>query len=267
VRIKRPTPPKGYAYGANGGVYMEKIVEEADGAKRKRQVMLLPYDLFAVDLLNREGEHTAHLVATRTDGPVDVLLPQRYTVSKDECVKALAQQNILAAFGAGNDVNLFGYVRACVEELSVNKRPVRVPTQYGWQDDRSMVINGQVHYPDGTARRVPMPDLENLERATRPKGTLENWRKFPQLLIKHKLYDLLSMMCIGFGSPLMRFTQMSALTFHAGSTESGTGKSLTLSALASHHGAPGQLPHWQEHVGGHDAAALRQPEQLRVRQR
>ncbi len=238
VRIKRPTPPKGYAYGANGGVYMEKIVEEADGGRRKRQVMILPYDLFVVDLLNREGEHTAHMVATRNDGPVDVLLPQRYTVSKDECIKALAQQNILAAFGAGNDVNLFGYVRACVEELSVNKRPVRVPTQYGWQDDGSMVINGQVVYPDGASRRVPMPDLENLERATRPKGTLENWRKFPQLLIKHKLYDMLAMMCIGFGSPLMRFTQMSALTFHAGSTESGTGKSLTLSAVASIMGHP-----------------------------
>jgi len=42
------------------------------------------------------------------------LLPQRAVVSKDETVKALASQNIIASFGSGNDKNLFEYVRACV---------------------------------------------------------------------------------------------------------------------------------------------------------
>jgi len=238
ITVTRPVPPKGYSYGAKGGVYCERIVEEADGTKRKQQVMILPYDLFVVDLLNKDGEHTVHMVADRPGKPVDVLMPQRCAVSKDELLKALAQQNIIAAFGAGNDKNLFDYVRACVEQVSTSKQAIKIPTQYGWQEDNSFVYSGKIYLPDGTTRTVPMPDLANLTRITRSKGTLEEWRRFPQLLIKRELYDLLTMGCIAFGAPLMRFSQMSALTFHAGSTDSGTGKSLALSLLNSVWGHP-----------------------------
>jgi hypothetical protein len=236
--IKRPSPPKGYSYGAKGGVYCERIVEEADGTKRKQQVMVLPYDLFVVDLLHREQEHTVHMIADRPGKPVDVLMPQRAVVSKDELLKALAQQNIIAAFGAGNDKNLFEYVRACVEEASTNKDPIHIPGQYGWQEDGTFVYSGKVYLPDGTTRTVPMPDLVNITRATRSAGTLEQWRRFPQLLMERERYDMLAMGCIAFGAPLMRFTHINALTFHAGSTASGTGKSLALSLVASVWGHP-----------------------------
>jgi hypothetical protein len=238
ITVVRPTPPKGYSYGANGGVYVDKMVEEADGTKRKKQVLVLPYDLFVVDLLNKEGEHTVHMVANRPNKAIDILMPQRYAVSKDECVKALAQQNIIAAFGPGNDINLYEYVRACVVDASTSKQPIIVPQQYGWQEDGSFVYSGRVFRPDGTSRTVPMPDLANLTRNTRSQGTLEGWRKLPQMLIKRKLYDHLAIASIAFGAPLMRFTQMSALTFHAGSTDSGTGKSLALSLLNSVWGHP-----------------------------
>lgn len=236
--IKRPVPPKGYMYGKNGGVYVEKIVEEADGTKRKQQVMILSYDLFVVDILSKDGEHTVHMLAHRPDKTMDVLIPQRYAVSKDELLKTLAQQNIIAAFGAGNDKNLFEYARACIEEASAAKVPVRIPAQYGWQEDGSFVYSGRVFFPDGRERTLPMPDLVNLTRVTRVKGALEEWRRLPTMLIKRELYDHLAVACIAFGSPLMRFTQMSALTFHAGSTDSGTGKSLALSLLNSVWGHP-----------------------------
>ena len=238
IKVTRPKPPKGYSYGAKGGVYAERIVEEADGTKRKQQVMLLPYDLFVVDLLQKDGEHTIHLVAARPGKPADVLVPQRYAVSKDELLKTLAQQNIIAAFGAGNDKNLFEYVRACVEEASLTKNPIKIPQQYGWQEDDTFVYSGKVYRANGTTRTVPMPDLANITRNTRPQGSLEEWRKFPQMLIQRRLYDLLTISCIGFGAPLMRFTQMSALTFHGGSTDSGTGKSLALNLLNSIWGHP-----------------------------
>ena len=238
VKVVRPTPPKGFSYGANGGVYATRMVEEADGTKRKQQIMLLPYDLFVVDILDKENEHTVHMVAHRQNKVVDVLFPQKSVVSKDELLKSLAQQNIMASFGAGNDKNLFEYVRACVEEASVTKKTVKIPSQYGWQEDNSFVYNGKVFFPDGTHRTVPMPDLVNLTRATRSSGTLEEWRKFPQLMIKRGLFDLLAMGTIAFGSPLMRFTGMPCLTFHSGSTESGMGKSLALNLICSVWGQP-----------------------------
>lgn len=238
IKVVRPTPPKGYAYGANGGVYADRIVEEADGTKRKQQVMLLPYDLFAVDLLNRDGEHLVHMVANRPGKPADVLFPQKSVVAKDELLKALASQNIMAAFGAGNDKNLFDYVRACVEEASSNKQPVKIPGQYGWQEDGSFVYSGKIFFQDGSTRTVPMPDLANITRNTRAMGTLDEWRRFPRLLIQRRLYDMLAISCIAFGAPLMKFTQFACLTFHAGSTSSGTGKTLALSLLNSVWGHP-----------------------------
>lgn len=238
IKVVRPTPPRGYAYGVNGGVYVEKMVEDAEGNKRKQQVMIVPYDLFVVDILNKENEHTVHMVANRPGKPADVLFPQKASVSKDELIKALASQNIMASYGSGNDKNLFEYVRACVEEASVNKKTVRIPGQYGWQEDGTFVYSGKVYFQDGTTRTVPMPDLQNITRITRATGTLEKWRRFPQMLIKRELYDLLAISTIAFGAPLMRFTQMPCLTFHAGSTQSGTGKSMALSLLNSVWGHP-----------------------------
>ena len=238
IKVMRPLPPKGYAYGANGGVFADRIVEEADGTKRKQQVMLLPYDLFVVDLLHKDGEHIVHMVATRDKRAVDVLMPQRYAVSKDECLKTLAQQNVLSAFGSGNDKNLYEYVRACVEDASTQKQAIKIPAQYGWQEDGSFVYSGRVFFQNGGSRTMPMPDLSNVTRVTRGHGTLEGWRKMPLMLIRRGLFDHLAMGCIGFGAPLMRFTQMNALTFHAGSTDSGTGKSLALNLLNSIWGHP-----------------------------
>ena len=54
--VTKPLPPKGFSYGANGGIYMDKLLEDDDGKKTRKQVMLLPYDLFAVDILNRNGD-------------------------------------------------------------------------------------------------------------------------------------------------------------------------------------------------------------------
>ena len=85
---------------------------------------------------------------------------------------------------------------------------------------------------------MPMPDLANVTRVTRGHGTIDGWRKMPEMLIRRGLFDHLAMGCIGFGAPLMRFTQMNALTFHAGSTDSGTGKSLALNLLNSIWGHP-----------------------------
>ena len=238
IKVVRPTPPHGYAYGANGGVYADRIVEEADGTKRKQQVMILPYDLFVVDILDKDNDHTVHMMTSRKDKAADILFAQRCVVSKDELLKALASQNVMAAYGTGNDKNLFEYVRACVQEASVSKKTIKIPGQYGWQEDGSFVYAGRVYTADGQARTVPMPDLQNITRSTRPMGSLDGWRKFVQLMIKRELYDLLAMGSIGFGAPLMKFTNMACLTFHSGSTESGMGKSLALNMISSIWGHP-----------------------------
>jgi hypothetical protein len=235
----RPSPPRGFSYGANGGVYREVETEDADGKKTKKQSEILKYDLFVVDVMNANGEHSVHMVALRPEGAVDIILPQKATVSKDETVKCLASQNILASFGSGNDKHLFDYVRAAVEGFSNSRRATRVPASYGWQPDNSFVHNNTVYSPTSvTPRSMPMPGLENLFNITRSQGDIEKWRDMWNLMITKEHYELLTMACVGFGSPLMTFTGLNGMTFHLGSTESGTGKTLALQMAASIWGHP-----------------------------
>ena len=236
--IKRPVPPKGYAYGEKGGVYHEREIEMADGSKTKKHVMMLPYELFVVDILNTHGDHTVHMMALRPEGAVDVMVPSKAIVSKDETVKALAQQNIMASFGSGNDKNLFDYVRACVEQAAMEKRALTVPDSFGWQADKSYVFAGRIFSKGKPPVKVPMPGLENLVACTQSKGTLDGWRNVISMLIEKKMYRHLSIMLLGAGAPLMRYTGLAGMTVHCASTESGTGKSLALELAASVWGHP-----------------------------
>ena len=237
-KVVRPKPPRGFSYGSQGGVYCDKMIENEDGSKTRKPVQILAYDLFVVDMLKQEEDYGVHLVALRPDGVKNITLPSKCVVSKDETVKYLAGQNIIASFGKGNDANLFDYVRACVEEASLSRKAIDVPLQCGWQKDGSFVYNGRVFTKDGREVRVPMPGLENITKNTNQKGTLEGWRVFWEMLAKKQMNTMLAMCLDSFGSPLMRFSDYEGFVWYIGSTESGTGKSLTLSAKAAVWGHP-----------------------------
>jgi hypothetical protein len=238
IKVMRPTPPRGYSYGANGGTFMERTVEDDEGVKSKKQVMLLPYELFVVDILNSNGDHTVHLIALKPDGAVNITMAQKAVVSKDETVKALANQNVVAAFGHNNDKNLFEYVRACVEEASTSRPAIKVPDSYGWQADNTYVYAGRIFSKGKPPVKVPMPGLENITVNTEPKGTIEAWRDFINMLIAKKMWGHIAIILAGAGAPFMRFTGIYGMTYHCASTESGTGKTLSLEAAASVWGHP-----------------------------
>lgn len=239
IQVTRPTPPPGYSYGRAGGVYKERVEVDAQGNNVTTMVPILPYDLFVVDILqNPEGEHVVHMLALRPMGSVQVTLPQRAVVSKDDTCKELAQQNVVSAIGSGNDKNLFEYVRACVEEASVTRHTVKVPASYGWQDDGTFVHSERIFAPGVPPRIVPMLELGNINKSTQPSGSLDHWRAVNKLLIGRKQYNIIAMSLVGFGAPLMKFTGFYGMTYHLGSTQSGTGKTLALELAASIWGHP-----------------------------
>lgn len=234
VTYTRHEPPHGFIFTPSGGVVA--LEENKDGTTTKRP--FLSYLIFAVDVLHVENAHTAHMVALRPDGTKDIVLASKSLASRDDTIKALAEQNIIAAGGSNNDRFLYEYVRASFEQLSLRLKATLIPTQYGWQGDASFVLNGKIFYPDGSSRVTPMPGLENITAATKPHGTLDGWKEVVNLLVRRRMYEVLAHGCVGFGAPLMGFTGMRGLTFHAGHKESGTGKSLALSIAASIWGHP-----------------------------
>jgi hypothetical protein len=236
--VLRPEAPKGYAYGKHGGIFAEKESEGPDGTVDKRQVLLLSYDLFPVDILVSNGEHVIHMLALRPEGAQTVTVAQKAVVSKDDTMKSLANQNVIASFGAGNDQNLFSYVRASVEKMSTEKAPTRVPDSCGWQKDNTFVYAGKIYSQNAAPVTVPMAGLENIVNNTQPTGSIQGWRNVIDMLIKHKLWDQLAIVLVGAGAPLMKFTGIYGMTFHCASTYSGTGKSLALEGAASIWGHP-----------------------------
>ena len=237
--IVRPVPPRGYSYGEHGGVYCTRTEEDEEGKKIKKNIQLIPYDLFVVDLLKMENDHLVHMAAVRPEGVQTLNFPQKSIVSKDETLKWLASQNIVSTF-AGHDKTLFEYVRSCVGEASQNRKPVEVPFQCGWQADQSFVYNNRVFSRDGRETRIPMPGLENINRNTNGKGDLNTWRNLWKTIFVEKegMETALAVALDSFGSPLMRFTEYEGFVWHIGSQWSGTGKSLVLSAKAGVWGHP-----------------------------
>ena len=237
--VRRPLPPRGYSYGENGGVYFVKEEADEEGKKSKKTIQLVPYDLFVVDLLKMENEHLVHMAAVRPEGVLTLNFPQKSIVSRDETLKWLASQNIVSTF-AGYDKQLYEYVRACVGEASQAKKPIVVPYQCGWQEDNSFVYNNRVFTSDGRETRIPMPGLENINRNTNSDGDLQTWKKMWQTIFvdKPNMETALAVCLDSFGAPLMRFTEYEGFVWHIGSRESGTGKSLVLSAKAGVWGHP-----------------------------
>jgi len=236
--VHRPETPRGYAYGKHGGVFIEKDDEDANGNKIKRMVMLLSYDLFPVHILSNKGSHTLHMMALRPQGIKTITLPTKMIGSPVEVTKALVDQNVLSSFGSGNDKNLYDYVRASYEKMSTEKNTIEIPTSYGWQANEDFVFAGCIYSANKKPVEIPMEGLENIVDNTQPTGTLDAWRNFINLLIRKKMYDHLAIILAGIGAPLMRFTGIYGITFHCGSTESGTGKSLALEGAASVWGHP-----------------------------
>jgi hypothetical protein len=238
ITIQRPPAPRGFSYGKNGAVFKETKTEDADGNEMSKQVMVLPFSLFVINILRLENEHIVHMLALRPEGVTEIMLPQKAVVSSVETVKCLAEQNIIASYGQGNDKNLFDYVRACVEEASIGKRAIIVPDHYGWQDNNTFVFNERIYSPNKEPTHIPMRGLVNINKACVPTGSLENWQKIINMLTAKKLHEVLALSLVGFGAPLMRYTGYAGITFHLGSTATGTGKTLSLELAGSVWGHP-----------------------------
>ena len=238
VEIAQPEPPRGYAYGERGGVFLEREEEDADGHAVKKRVLLCANTIFPVDILNNNGSHEVHFCVIKNRQLHEVLVPQRCMASKDETIKHLANQNVMAAFGSGNDKNFYEFIRASVEKISFEKNPIKMPPSYGWQEDDTFVFASRVYSANRKPVMVPMSELQNIVASTKPTGSLDAWRNVINMMVRRKMWDQLAIVLAGAAAPLMRFTGLLGMTVHVASTESGTGKSLSLDAAASVWGHP-----------------------------
>ena len=238
--IKRPDPPYGFSYGSSGGIFCEKEEDDKWGNTHKSTTQVLAYELFPAYIVKEHDEHIVLFAVRRPEGMTFVRIPQRACVSKDETLKHLAAQNIVCSSfaGAAGDINLYTYIRGCLAKISMERGPVVAPDNFGWQNDDTFVL-GELRYEKGVdPSYIPMNSMENILRSTKVEGSLDGWRAVIKMMIRNEQYGPLAFLTVGFGSPLMRFSGCSGMTFHAGGRFSGTGKTTGLDLAASIWGHP-----------------------------
>jgi hypothetical protein len=228
---QRPEAPFGFFYGEHGGIYKRGETDE------ELPKLVLPYDLYIADIGRSEHSGQIHLISNRHSRVQTHVLDSSSMISKDETLKRLAAENILAPRKGGDNL-LHEYVRAAVGEFQRTRGDSTVPTSYGWQADGSFVVGEKRFSAKGVEAVASGPELINLASITRPKGSLEMWRNIVSLFVVKRRYDILFGMLTGFASPLMEFTGFTGCAVHMQSHRSGTGKSVSLALAASVFGHP-----------------------------
>lgn len=232
LEFKRPTPPRGYFYGKNGGVYFREGVGEESAEK-----CVVPYDVFVTSSLSHGDNHSIHVVALTQTGVREAVVPAKALVARDDTLKVLGGQLIYAI--DGQDKHLYDFIKRSASELTVHTAPRKVPATYGWQEGGVFVLNGKEFTPQGEIRSIPLNnDHINLHAITTPEGSLEKWREIVKMVVDKDRMDILFAMCTGFGAPLMEWTGFGGMLVHVQSHESGTGKSMALGLASSIYGHP-----------------------------
>jgi len=235
TRVLRPVPPKGFFFGQHGGVFTRKTDIDATGKATSTDIMIVPYDLFMIDMLLEAGTYTSRFMALKGGKKIILSIPNKSAPNKEQTLASLAAQNIVASFGSNNSKNLYEYVHACIGEASAHENALIVPPRFGWQDDDTFALGDTIYHPGGDKHTFVSTRLSNLMDVTQPKGTLAGWVKIVEMLMQKEMWGHIVTMGLGAGSALMHFAPAGARTmsFHIASSVSGAGKSLALAMANS----------------------------------
>jgi hypothetical protein len=136
----------------------------------------------------------------------------------------------------GGDIYFRTYIKATIAEAKKNP-PTVMPTSLGWQENGTFAYDDRVFTRNGESI-VPMYGFENINETIGVKGSLDGWRLIMSCVMRLERWDMIAMMGIGFGSPLMKFTGLNGVTFHLCGNDSGRGKTLCQRLASSVWGVP-----------------------------
>jgi len=227
--VEFPAAPQGFSV-RDSGVYI--VFADAEGVQRTSPVADTPF--FATGTYDRTGERFVQFTYKEHGEAKSAVLPLAIVTTKDEVFKAFAKIGVMVPTGGENGFR--AYVKATIAEAK-KRPPLIMPTSLGWQADDSFAFDSRIFSKDGE-RVVPMHGFDNINETTGTRGTLDGWRLVVAGVMRLERWDILSMMAISFGAPLMRFTGLNGVTFHLCSNDSGRGKTLCQRLASSVWGVP-----------------------------
>jgi len=238
VRVDRPTPPWGFSYGEKGGLFYRYVAQKKDEVDH--DIMLLPYDFFMTDIYADANERVAEFKAVKPSGVYTLGIPLAKATNQADCIKALAAESIVTS--VRNDAYLASFVRQSIISRSAVGDEVQIPPRFGWLEGGDFALCDRVISQHGPQHDYVFKSsrLSNLIEMTRPRGTIEGWRKPFDMMRRKNLWGHLAFATLGFASPLMHFMPAGARAVVAlmAGKGSGNGKSYSAAMCNSIWGDP-----------------------------
>ena len=232
--LNRPEPPWLFSYGENGGLFYLKKAEKKN--EEDRTICVLPYDFFMTDIYYDKSERVAEFTAVKGSKIFTLGIPLAKATNEADCIKALAAGNIVSNHKS-TDTYLATFVRQCISAKSALGDEVAVPPRFGWLEGGDFALGDRVISQHGPEHdyRYSSTRLQNLIDATQQKGTLEDWRKPFENMIRKEQWGYLAFATLSFASVLMHFMPAGAqtVTAHITGEGSGNGKSYAIAMANS----------------------------------
>jgi hypothetical protein len=240
--LKTYTIPK-YPYpffrGKSGGVFVHKKSKDDD---EEFDDLIYPYDFYVVKRMADpdHGETILLRLHLPKDGVREFIMPLTAVLAKEKFRDTVASYGV-TVLGKKQD-ELMSYVTKWVEELQLTSGAEQAHKQFGWLENESGIIVGdreiravEVAYSPPSAPTLPLAPL------FQPKGDFHVWKDVINAYSREGMEARAFAFFMGFGSLLMRFTNLDGFLLNLLSRESGSGKTTVLHAINSIYGRPKEL--------------------------
>lgn len=238
ITVEIPQYPFPYFRGKNGGVY-KRGIPNPESEEDEDDVLVYENDFYVVKRLEDPelGEMVWMRLHMPRDGIREFSIPLTHVLTKDKLRDVIAAKGV-AALGKQMDL-IMAYVTKWVKELQVLTNAEKSRLQFGWSEEDTFIIgdreikqNGDVLYSP------PSSSTATLVPAYSKKGSIDEWRKIANWYNRPGMEARAFNLFAGFGTPLLKFTNLKGVQIHLTDDGSGTGKTTIEMMINSIFGHP-----------------------------
>ena len=233
-----PQYPFPFFRGKSGGIY----IRDKDKDDNDKEEIVYPYDFYVVKRMQDPdlGETLLLRLHLPQDGVREWIMTLPNVLSKEKFIGTVASFGV-TALGKKQDSLMF-YITKWVETLQMNSKAEKAHRQFGWIEDESGIIVGdrevratETVYSPPSAPTLPLVPLFQV------KGDFHVWKDTINAYARPGMECRAFAFFMGFGTLLMKFTNLDGFLLNLVSRESGSGKTTILQAINSIYGRPKEL--------------------------
>lgn len=237
VTVEIPEFPFPYFRGKNGGVY-KRGMPSPDDEEDAEDILVYEHDFYVVKRLEDPdaGEMVWMRLHMPRDGIREFAVPLTSVGAKDKLREIIAAKGV-AALGKQMD-GIMAYITRWVKELQTMTSAELSRVQFGWTPEGTFVIGDREIRTGEIVYSPPSTATINLVPAYGKKGSLEGWKNIANWYNRPGMEARAFNLFAGFGTPLLKFTNLKGVQIHLTDDGSGTGKTSIEMAINTIWGHP-----------------------------